>query len=75
MSLLTKLQPFFIVLSAFAGIVAGKAIPALEQYAGNCVEIFLMLMLFFVFLNTAPGDITKSFSDLRFSVSALTINF
>jgi ACR3 family arsenite efflux pump ArsB len=34
-----------------------------------------MFMLFFVFLNVAIKEITKSFSDLRFSVSALAINF
>jgi ACR3 family arsenite efflux pump ArsB len=32
-------------------------------------------MLFFVFLNVEIGEISKSFSDLRFSVSALILNF
>ncbi|MDR0451594.1 MAG: arsenic resistance protein, partial [Treponema sp.] len=75
MGLLSKFQPLFIVLSALAGIILGKASPALEQYAGNFIEIFLMFMLFFVFLNVEIGEISKSFSDLRFSVSALAINF
>jgi ACR3 family arsenite efflux pump ArsB len=75
MSFLTKFQPLFIVFSAFTGIIVGKASPFLEQYAGNFIEIFLMFMLFFIFLNTPLKEITKSFLDLRFSISALAINF
>jgi ACR3 family arsenite efflux pump ArsB len=72
---LSKLQPFFIIFSALIGIGLGKLIPALERHAGNFIEIFLMCMLFFVFLNVEIKEISKSFSDLRFSVSALIINF
>ncbi|MDR1249284.1 MAG: bile acid:sodium symporter [Treponema sp.] len=75
MGFLSKLQPLFIVLSALTGIALGKLIPALGQNAGNCIEIFLMCMLFFVFLNVEIQEIAGSFSDLRFSVSALIINF
>jgi ACR3 family arsenite efflux pump ArsB len=75
MSFLSKLQPLFIILSALTGIFLGKAFPPLEQYARNFIEIFLMLMLFFVFLNIEIKEISKSFTDLRFSVSALIINF
>jgi ACR3 family arsenite efflux pump ArsB len=49
--------------------------PFLERNAGSFIEIFLMLMLFFLFLNIEIREISKSFSDLRFSLSALTINF
>jgi ACR3 family arsenite efflux pump ArsB len=75
MSILSKLQPVFIVLSALIGTVLGKIIPALENHVGNFIEIFLIFMLFFVFLNVEINEISKSFSDLRFSVSALVINF
>jgi ACR3 family arsenite efflux pump ArsB len=75
MTFLSKFQPLFIILSALIGIALGKSIPFLEHYAGNCIEIFLMGMLFFVFLNVEIKEISKSFSDLRFSVSALLINF
>ncbi|MDR1250107.1 MAG: bile acid:sodium symporter [Treponema sp.] len=75
MSFLSKFQPLFIILSALIGIALGKSIPAVEQHAGNCIEIFLMCMLFFVFLNVEIKEIAGSFSDLRFSVSALIINF
>jgi ACR3 family arsenite efflux pump ArsB len=73
--MISKFQPVFIILSAIIGIFIGKLIPFLEQYAGNFIEIFLMCMLFFVFLNVEIKEISKSFSDLRFSVLALIINF
>ena len=75
MGILSKLQPLFIILSALTGIVLGKTVPALEKYTGNFIEPFLMFMLFFVFLNVELKEISKSFSDLRFSIAALIINF
>ncbi|MDR2618826.1 MAG: bile acid:sodium symporter [Treponema sp.] len=75
MSIVTKLQPLFIIVSALTGIALGKLIPLSERYAGNFIGIFLTCMLFFVFLNVKITEILKSFSDPRFSVSALIINF
>ncbi|MDR0655874.1 MAG: bile acid:sodium symporter, partial [Treponema sp.] len=75
MSFLSKFQPLFIILSAFIGIFLGESYPPAGQNAENFIEIFLMLMLFFVFLNVEIREISRSFSDLRFSVSALIINF
>ncbi|MDR0663484.1 MAG: bile acid:sodium symporter [Spirochaetaceae bacterium] len=75
MNVLSKLQPLFIVSSALIGIFLGKTIPVLAKHTGNFIEIFLMLMLFVLFLNVEIKEISKSFSDLRFSVSALVINF
>ena len=75
MNILSKLQPLFIILSAFIGIVLGKTIPVLEKHTGNFIKPFLMLMLFFVFLNIELRKISKSFSNLRFSISSLLINF
>ena len=75
MNFLSRFQPLFIILSAFTGIVIGKLIPFMEQNAGKYIEFFLMVMLFFVFLDVNITEISKSFSDLRFSVSALLINF
>jgi ACR3 family arsenite efflux pump ArsB len=75
MGILAGLQPVFIILSAFAGIVIGRLHPSIERHSGGFIEIFLMVMLFFVFLTVNIGEITKSFADLRFSVSALIINF
>jgi ACR3 family arsenite efflux pump ArsB len=75
MSFLSKFQPLFIILCAFAGIFLGKINTFIEQHAGSFIEIFLMAMLFFVFLNIKIKEITKSFSNLRFSLAALIINF
>jgi ACR3 family arsenite efflux pump ArsB len=75
MNILSKFQPFFIIFSTLIGVALEKLIPIMEQYAGNFIEIFLMCMLFFVFLNVEIKEISKSFSNLRFSVSSLIINF
>jgi ACR3 family arsenite efflux pump ArsB len=75
MSIFSRLQPVFIILAALLGIAAGKLSPLAARYSENLIEVFLMLLLFFVFLAVNIREITKSFSDLRFSVSALIINF
>jgi ACR3 family arsenite efflux pump ArsB len=75
MSVLSKLQPVFIIFSAFLGVIIGKFNPYFEQYAGNFIEIFLMVMLFFVFLTIDMKLLSKSFMNLRFSLSAFIINF
>jgi ACR3 family arsenite efflux pump ArsB len=75
MSFLAKFQPFFIIASALLGILLGKAVPVLERPAGTGIEVFLTGMLFFVFLNVPLKEISKSFSDMRFSISALLLNF
>jgi ACR3 family arsenite efflux pump ArsB len=51
MGFLSKLQPVFIILSAITGIIAGKLHPFIGAHAKSFIEIFLMIMLFFVFLN------------------------
>ncbi|MDR1617274.1 MAG: arsenic resistance protein [Syntrophomonadaceae bacterium] len=75
MSVLAKLQPVFIIFSAFLGIFLGKTSVNIEQRAGGFIEIFLMSMLFFVFLGVDIREITKSFTNLKFSLPALAINF
>jgi ACR3 family arsenite efflux pump ArsB len=75
MSVLSKLQPVFIIFSAFLGVIIGKFNPYFERYAGNFIEIFLMVMLFFVFLTIDMKLLSKSFMNVRFSLSALIINF
>jgi ACR3 family arsenite efflux pump ArsB len=75
MNMLSKLQPVFIILSALLGILLGKISSSIEQNAGALIEIFLMVMLFFTFLGVDIKEITKSFTHLKFSISALTINF
>ena len=75
MGILSKLQPVFIVLAAITGIITGKLFPGAERYAGACIELFLMIMLFFVFLAVDIRDISRTFRDVRFSAAALAINF
>jgi ACR3 family arsenite efflux pump ArsB len=71
----TKLQPVFIIFSAFLGILLGKTSACVEQAAGGLIGIFLTAMLFFAFLGVDIKAITKSFTNFKFSVSALVINF
>ena len=75
MSLFSKLQPVFIILAAFLGIMLGKISVKIEQNSGRLIEVFLIIMLFFTFLGVEIKNISKSFRDLTFSVSALLINF
>jgi ACR3 family arsenite efflux pump ArsB len=76
-SLFSKLQPVFIILSAFLGVLLGKTGTVIEQKSGGFIEIFLMLMLFFVFLGVSivrkTGSGTRA--GFAFSVSAFVINF
>jgi ACR3 family arsenite efflux pump ArsB len=71
----SKLQPVFIIASALLGVLLGKTSAGLERLAGNFIEIFLITMLFFTFLGVEINEITKSFANFRFSVTALAINF
>ncbi|GHV56738.1 arsenic resistance protein [Deltaproteobacteria bacterium] len=75
MGALSKLQPVFIIVSALAGVVLGGVDLTIEQQAGNFIEIFLMLMLFFIFLGLDLKEISKTFMNLKFSIAALAINF
>jgi ACR3 family arsenite efflux pump ArsB len=74
-NILSKLQPVFIILSAFVGIIIGKNIDGIALYSDQLIKYFLMLLLLFVFLNINIKEITKSFLNIRFSLSALVINF
>ena len=75
MSLFAKLQPVFIVLAALFGTFLGERNAFIERYSGNFIEVFLMLMLVFIFLGADPRAITRSFANYRFSVTSLLINF
>jgi ACR3 family arsenite efflux pump ArsB len=75
MTALSKLQPVFIIISALVGIVLGGLDLKIERRAGNFIEIFLMIMLFFIFLGLDLKEISKTFKNLKFSISALVINF
>ncbi|WP_041611770.1 arsenic resistance protein [Treponema primitia] len=72
---MAKLQPLIIIGSALMGILIGKLNPNAAPFAGSLIEVFLMLLLFFVFLGVDIRGIRKSFTNIRFSLAALTINF
>jgi ACR3 family arsenite efflux pump ArsB len=75
MSLLSKLQPVFIIFSAFLGVFLGNISAHIERNAGRFMELFLITMLFFTFLGVDIKKIRQSFSNLKFSISAAVINF
>jgi ACR3 family arsenite efflux pump ArsB len=77
MSVFSRLQPLFIILSAFLGILLGRGSAGVEQRAGGFIELFLMVMLFFVFLGVRivrePGG--RSRAGRAFLIAAFAINF
>ena len=72
---MAKLQPLIIIAAALAGILLGRFSPAAASHAGSLIEVFLMILLFFVFLAVDIREIKRSFSNIRFSLAALAINF
>jgi ACR3 family arsenite efflux pump ArsB len=72
---MAKLQPLIIIASALAGILLGRFSPSIASRASGLIEIFLMILLFFVFLAVDIREIKRSFSNIRFSLAALAINF
>jgi len=70
----TKIQPLLIFAAAFAGIVLGQ-IAFFSENMGGMIEPFLMVLLFFVFLKVDVKEIGHSFRNVRFSSTAVLINF
>ena len=71
---LTRMQPVFIVAAAIAGLILGQ-IAFFSENMGGMIEPFLMLLLFFVFLKVDIKEIGRSFKNVRFSSTAVLINF
>jgi ACR3 family arsenite efflux pump ArsB len=74
MRILSRLQPVWIIVAAFAGILAGQ-VGFIAEHSARFIEIFLMVLLFVVFSCVDIRDITKSFANFKFSATALMINF
>ncbi|WP_010262578.1 arsenic resistance protein [Treponema primitia] len=72
---MAKFQPLIIIISALMGILLGRFSPAVAPRAGSLIEVFLMILLFFVFLAVDIKEIRRSFTNIRFSLAALAINF
>lgn len=67
------LHPLIMLSAAIIGLAAGMLSDCSD--ASLLIEPFLMVMLFFVFMCVSIRDIGKSFSNRRFTLTALTINF
>lgn len=74
MNLTAKLQPAIILAASLIGLLLGYFIkPAAESPV--LVELFLMILLYFVFLSADLRKIRDSFLNLKFTCSSLLINF
>ncbi len=74
MSLIGKLQPIIIIASALLGLFLGVISP-LGLVSSKLIEVFLMLLLYILFLSVDLKQIRKSFTNIRFTLTAVTINF
>lgn len=74
MTLSAKLQPIFIIVAAFIGLLLGYT-TKFGNFSVNLIEPFLMMLLYFVFLTVDGKKFKESFKNIRFTVTALIINF
>lgn len=69
-----KFQSLIILLMAFIGILLGQ-IDFISKYAEYIITPSLVIMLFLVFLQIPISKITDSFKNIKFTLTAVTINF
>lgn len=69
-----RYQPALIMAAALAGLVIGAALGPGDR-ASWLVEAFLMLMLYVLFLSVDLGKVGGSLRNVRFTASALCLNF
>ncbi|MDH5074790.1 Sodium Bile acid symporter family protein [Clostridium perfringens] len=74
MSKLDKLQTPILLVAIILGLLLGQ-LSWVKMYAENFVTPFLFVMLFGVFLNIPLRDYKKSFTNIKFSVTTVMINF
>ena len=74
MNLIGKLQPVIIITAAFLGLLLGAVTP-LGSVSSSMIEVFLMMLLYILFLSIDLKQIKKSFTNIRFTLSAVIINF
>ncbi len=74
MSLISKLQPIIIIACALLGVLIGQLEPVASNTA-RLIEPFLMVMLFGVFLGVDFAGLKRSFSNFRFALTSVAINF
>jgi ACR3 family arsenite efflux pump ArsB len=74
LSLIEKLEPILLAVAALIGLALGH-FSGLSGMLGPWVQILLVLMLVGVFWDIPFKDLKKGFSDLKFSLTSLAINF
>lgn len=74
MNLIGKLQPVIIITAALLGLLLGAVTP-LGEVSSSLIEVFLMLLLYILFLSIDLKQIKKSFTNIRFTLTAVIINF
>ena len=74
MNLIGKLQPAIIITAALLGLLLGAVTP-LGSVSSSLIEVFLMMLLYILFLSIDLKQIKKSFTNIRFTLSAVIINF
>ncbi|WP_455543919.1 arsenic resistance protein [Intestinibacter sp.] len=74
MESVNKFQSLIILVMVALGIILGQ-IAFVQTYSEYLITPFLMVMLFLVFLQIPLKDILKSFKNLKFTLTAVTINF
>lgn len=71
---INKFQSFIILLMVAIGIFIGQ-FDIIKTYSAYLIMPSLMVMLFLVFLQIPLKDIVKSFSNKKFTMTAICINF
>lgn len=74
MNLIGKLQPVIIITAALLGLLLGGVTP-FGSVSSSLIEVFLMMLLYILFLSIDLKQIKKSFTNVRFTLSAVIINF
>ena len=74
MNLIGKLQPVIIITAALLGLLLGAVTP-LGGVSSGLIEVFLMMLLYILFLSIDLKQIKRSFTNVRFTMSAVMINF
>ena len=74
MNLIGKLQPVIIITAALMGLLLGALTP-LSSVSSGLIEVFLMMLLYILFLSIDLMRIKNSFTNVRFTLTAVVINF
>lgn len=71
---INKFQSFIILAMVFIGIILGQ-FSFVQNYSEYIIMPSLIIMLFLVFIQIPLKDITKSFKNVKFTLTSVCINF